>query len=222
YYLTTTGTCAEYILVQANQLSRLPDTVSWIDAASVPLVSLTALQALRDNAKIQSGMRVCINGASGGVGSMAVQIAKICGCRVTAIASESNHDFLSDLGADICLDYRQNDIRNSDQHFDIFFDVFGNTHFRDIKPILSKNGTWVSTVIKQHVFTSIALSKLSSKSAELVVVKAVSEDLSQIAEWMVDGRLRAIIHQTYPIEQIAQAHQQQQSKHTRGKLVITI
>lgn len=216
------GSCAEYVVVKAHQLAKKPDTISFEDASALPLVALTALQALRDDAGIKVNDKVCINGASGGVGSMAVQIAKIYGAHVTAIASQSNHDFLREIGADECIDYKEIDITKLDSQFDIFFDVFGNTHFANIKPILSNKGKWVSTVLQPHVFTSIGLSYFSQKKAKLVVVKAIHEDFQLIGEWIIEAKLKAIIQTIYPLEKIAEAHTQQQSKHTRGKIVIRI
>jgi NADPH:quinone reductase-like Zn-dependent oxidoreductase len=109
--------------------------------------TLTALQALRDEASIKAGQKVCINGASGGVGSMAVQVAKIYHASVMAVSSSQNHGFLHQLGADSCIDYRVTHILNTEQRFDIFFDVFGNQRFQAVKPILSSDGVWVSTVL---------------------------------------------------------------------------
>lgn len=216
------GSCAEYIVVKAHQLAKKPESIPFDQVASVPLVGLTALQALRDDAGIKSGDRVCINGASGGVGSMAVQIAKVYGAHVTAIASASNHEFLYSLGADICIDYRETDISTGDNPFDIFFDVFGNTRFARIKPLLSPTGTWVSTVIQAHVFISQALTVFSRKSAKLVVVKANPDDFRLLTDWMESAKVKAIIQDIFPMENTAVAHEQQQSKHTRGKLLIRI
>lgn len=214
------ATCAEYVTAPTDQIAKKAETVSYEAAAAVPLVALTALQALRDEANIKEGNAVCINGASGGVGTMAVQIAKLYGAQVTAIASAKNHEFLYELGADSCVDYREQDITKTNKQFDIFFDVFGNTRFAYIKAILKKNGTWVSTVLKRHVFVSTMLSKFSSKKAKLIVVKSNTDDLQQIANWMNESRLKAIIHDIYPLTDIQAAHKQQESKHTRGKIVI--
>lgn len=216
------ATCAEYVAVKTNQLAPMPDNISFDEGASVPLVALTALQALRDDTNIKAGDRVCINGASGGVGTMAVQIAKIFGADVTAIASQKNHEFLLELGADTCIDYHDIDIRQSDSQFDIFFDVFGNTRFREIKPILSKHGTWISTVLQGHVFRSILLSRLGRKSAKIVVVKVINKDLLTISRWMLDHKLRTVIAHMYPLDAIQEAHLQQQSKHSGGKIVVQI
>jgi NADPH:quinone reductase-like Zn-dependent oxidoreductase len=217
------STCAEYVKAQRHELALMPKSASFEEAAALPLTSLTALQALRDDAKLQAGAKVCINGASGGVGTMAVQIAKILGDHVTALASENNHAFLRGLGADECLDYQQVDILKSEERFDAFFDVFGNTRFDKIKPILCENGIWISTVLQPHVFLSVSLSRFfSRKKAKLVVVKSRSEDFAQITNWMDSGKLKPIIHAVYPLEKIREAHAQQETKHSRGKIVIRI
>ena len=217
------GACAEYVAVRTGRFCNKPEGVSFDEAAALPLVSLTALQALRDRAGIAAGMRVCINGASGGVGSMAVQIAKIMGARVTAISSPPNHDYLADLGADHCIDYRHGNIAAPGQRFDIFFDVFGNRPFRSVKPILNDRGVWVSTVIRPHVFLSVILTRFfSRRKARLVLVKSLREDLEQVRRWVETGVLRPVVHSVYPLEKIREAHVQQETKHTRGKIVIHI
>ncbi len=214
------GACAEYVAVKTGRFCKKPEGVSFDEAAALPLVSLTALQALRNHAGIASGMQVCINGASGGVGSMAVQIARIMGAEVTAISSEQNHDFLEGLGADHCIDYRHGEIARGHQ-FDIFFDVFGNRPFSSVKPILSRRGMWVSTVIQPHVFLSVVLTRFfSHRKAKLVMVQSRSNDLAQVRRWVAAGLLRPIVQDVFPLEKIREAHVQQETKHTRGKIVI--
>jgi NADPH:quinone reductase-like Zn-dependent oxidoreductase len=215
------GTCAEYVAVKVGRYCKKPERVSFDEAAALPLVSLTALQALRNRAGIAAGMQVCINGASGGVGSMAVQIAKIMDARVTAISSQHNHDYLAALGADHCIDYRHGNIAALGQRFDILFDVFGNRPFRSVKRILSNRGVWVSTVIQPHVFFSVVLTRFfSRRKARLVMVKSRRKDLEQISSWVTAGLLKPIVHSIYPLEKIQDAHVQQETKHTRGKIVI--
>ncbi|WP_319406599.1 NAD(P)-dependent alcohol dehydrogenase [uncultured Desulfosarcina sp.] len=216
------GACAEFAAVGTGHFFKKPEGLSFDEAAALPLVSLTALQALCNCGGIGSGMQVCINGASGGVGSMAVQIAKIMGAGITAVSSRQNHDFLKGLGADHCIDYRHGDIALG-HPFDIFFDVFGNRPFRSVKPILSHRGVWVSTVIQPHVFLSVVLTRFfSRRKAKLVVVKSVRDDLEQVRRWVAAGLLRPIIHDVFPLEKIREAHVQQETKHTRGKIVIHI
>ncbi len=215
--------CAEYLAVKPHQLAVMPAGLSFEEAAALPLVCSTALQALRDQAAIQPGHAVCINGAAGGVGTAGVRIAKILGADVTAIASPGNHDFLRDLGADRCVDYQREDITQSGRQFDTFFDVFGNRPFDSVRPILKPKGVWVSTVLQPHVFKSVEETKNSTgRKAQLVVVAARRDDLDQIRQWVEAGRLKPIIQEIYPLENIAAAHTQQETKHTRGKLVIRI
>ncbi len=216
-------TCAEYLAVHPHQLAAMPAALSYEEAAALPLVCSTALQALRDQAGIQTGFEVCVNGAAGGVGSPAVRIATILGAEVTAIGSAGNHDFLRELGAAACVDYKTEDITRTDRRFDIFFDVFGNQPFDKVRPILTPKGVWVSTVLQPHVFKSVEETQNSTgKKARLVIVAARHEDLDQIREWVEAGKLKPIIHQIYPLARIGEAHAQQETKHTRGKLVIRI
>lgn len=216
-------TCAEYLAVGENMLAGMPSTLTFAEAAAIPLTASTSLQALRDEADIKDGDHVGINGASGGVGTAAVQIAKLYGARVTAISSAANHDFLTRLGADICIDYHDTDVAAGDQRFDIFFDVFGNQPFKRIKPVLARSGTWVSTVVKPHVFISQWATRLFGRQkARQVVVKAHHRDLALIRDWVEAGRLRPIVQDVFPLEEIRQAHAQQETKHTRGKIVVTI
>ncbi len=216
-------TCAEHLAVKPHQLAAMPAALSFEEAAALPLVCSTALQALRDQAGIQAGHSVCINGAAGGVGSVGVRIAKILGAEVTGIASAGNHDFLRALGADLCVDYNAEDITQTDRRFDIFFDVFGNQPFDKVKPILKPQGVWVSTVLQPHVFKSVEETQNSTgQKARLVVVAARREDLDQIRHWVEAGQLKPIIQEIYPLEKIAVAHAQKETKHTRGKLVIRI
>ncbi len=217
------GTCAQYITVKPLQLGRKPENLSFEEAAALPLVSLTALQALRDEARIDAGFRVCINGAAGGVGSMAVQIAKRYDAIVTAISSEANHAMVNELGADHCIDYNKEEIAQSGQQFDIFFDVFGNQLFDKVKPILTPHGTWVSTVLRPEVGEAVERTKASTgRKAKLVIVRSDNSDLALIRQWAEAGLIKPVIHDIYPLSDIAKAHRQQESKHTRGKLVIAI
>jgi len=216
-------TCAEYLTVKPALLAPLPNGLSFGEAASLPLAASTALQALRDEAGIQAGFRVAVNGASGGVGTMAVQIAKLLGAHVTAVGSRPNHDFLERLGADDCIDYRDTDVATGNRRFDIFFDVFGNQPFSKIKSVLTPTGTWVSTVVQPHVFLSkLATSLFGRRKARLVIVKSRRADLNLIRDWAMAGKLQPVVQAIYPLENIRAAHAQQETKHTKGKLVISI
>jgi NADPH:quinone reductase-like Zn-dependent oxidoreductase len=217
------GTCAEYVVVKSNQCASKSGSLTFEQAAALPMVTLTALQGLRDEAGVQARQNICINGASGGIGSMAVQIAKIYRASVMAVSSLQNHDFLHQLGADSCVDYHVIDILKTEQRFDIFFDVFGNQRFQAVKPILSSDGVWVSTVLQPHVFISVTWTRFfSRKKAKLVKVKSNREDLTIIRGWTDATKLKPIIHEVYPLDKINDAHAQQETKHTRGKIIIQI
>ena len=216
-------TCAEYLAVPRDLVAPKPANLDFEAAAALPLVSLTALQALRDKGVIKSGFRVCINGASGGVGSAAVQIAVLLGARVTAVSSAANHDLLADLGAECCIDYNDTDIRAVGRNFDIFFDVFGNQPFRSVRSTLAPTGVWIATVIQPHVFASMAATRFfSRRKARMVIVKPDAADLDMIGSWAETGRLKPVIHRIYPLAQIGAAHAAQESKHAVGKIVMRI
>lgn len=216
-------TYAQYLAIEAAQAAYKPQSLSFNEAAALPLVASTALQAFRDEAQLQAGQRLCINGASGGVGSAAVQIARIMGAQITAVSRAENHEFLTELGADVCLDYREVDITQYDQKFDIFFDVFGNRRFEEVQPILEPQGVWVSTVLQPHVFASVAATKDSQgQKAKLVIVRTSRSDLDTIRAWVESGQLRPIVHSVFPLAEIKTAHAQQETKHTRGKIVVAI
>jgi len=216
-------TCAEYLAVVPDNMAAMPDSLNFEEAASIPLTASTSLQALRDEANIKDGDQVGINGASGGVGTAAVQIAKLCGASVTAISSAANHDFLTSLGADTCIDYHDTDVATGDQRFDIFYDVFGNQPFKRIRPVLTRTGTWVSTVVRPHVFISQWVTRLFGRQkAKQVVVKARHTDLTLIRDWIESGQLRAVVQDVFPLDKIREAHAQQETKHTRGKIVVAI
>jgi len=166
---------------------------------------------------------LCINGASGGVGSFAVQIAVAFGAEVTAICSESTHDFVRTLGATHTLDYRHQDIADSEQRFEIFFDVFGNYDFGRIKHLLTKGGVYVTTVPKLRNFADAFRTRfIGERGAKVVNVHSHRENLDAITELINTGKLRPIIEKTYTLEEIQLAHEHIQTKHTHGKVVIKI
>jgi NADPH:quinone reductase-like Zn-dependent oxidoreductase len=217
------GAAAEYAKIDRVKVAKKPQSLDFIEAGAVSLVSQTALQALRDDGQIEAGMRVCINGASGGVGSMAVQIASYYDAHVTAISSEANHDLCRDLGAAATIDYRTTDITTGTDRFDIFFDVFGNHRYERIRPILTDSGTYITTVPGPGIFLRQLWTGLtSSQKAKLVVVESRTEDLNQLREWFDSGVIQPVIDSVYALHDIAAAHARQQTKHARGKIAVTL
>lgn len=213
--------CAEYVVAPQGFMARAPAGLSFEEAAVMPLVGLTALQALRDLARLSPGQSLCIHGAAGGVGTAAIQLARIFGARVTATASEGNLAFCRALGAEVGLDYTRTQ-PTSGGPYDAFFDVFGNQGFAQVRPALAARGVYISTVLKARVFWDVARTWPLDRRARLVLVRPRSTDLDTLRGWLEEGRLRPVIDRTLPLEQIREAHALQESKHVRGKVAIRI
>lgn len=216
------GTLSEYVKFMPNEICRMPENLSFAEAASVPLTAQTALQALKDIAKIKPGQKVCINGASGGVGIFAVQIAKILGAQVTAVSSAKNKEFCFDLGADKHADYNSFSFEKWNAHFDVFFDVFGNQNWRKVKHLLPNKGWYISTVPNAKNIGDTLWSYLKIKKSRLVVVESHTEDLLLIKKWIEENKLRTIIQAEHPAKEIAEVHRKLETKRTVGKIVVKI
>ena len=217
------GAVAEYAAVRLTELARKPARLSFEEAAAVPLAALTALQALRDDAHLRPGQRVLINGASGGVGTFAVQIARALGARVVAVASGRNRELLQQLGAHEVMDYTVQPPTEVQPPVDVFFDVFGNQPFARARAALTPTGTWVSTVIRAHVaLAHLRTLFLTSRRARLVLVKSNRADLELLARWAEEGQLKPVLEAVLPMEEVAQAMRQLSTKRTRGKVVLRI
>ena len=214
------GACATHAIVRVDELARKPATLSWEQAAALPLAGQTALQALRDIAGVERGARVLVNGASGGVGTLAVQIAKILGARVTAVTSSRNLDLVRSLGADDVIDYATTNLEDIGERFDVFFDVFGNRSFALAAPLLLERGVFVSTVPKPHVLRAWAVTLLRSKRARLVAVRSRARDVATLADWAERDLLHPVIDSVFPLDQIALAEARVSSRRSRGKVVL--
>ena len=216
------GACATHAVVEVGELAPRPASLSWEQAAAVPLAAMTALQALRDVARLERGQRVLVNGASGGVGTFAVQIAKALGARVTAVTSARNAARMREIGADEVLDYAEDDLRAKAGQQEIFFDVFGNRSFPFARALLSANGTYVSTVPKGHLLRDTVLTALRGKRARLVSVRSRAADLVTLTGWIEQGLVSPVIDRVFPLEEVAAAEDQVATRRARGKVVIRI
>ncbi len=215
------GAIAERAAVRVEESARLPDAIEWAWGAAIALVSLTALQALRDEGGLRAGGRVLIHGASGGVGVHAIQIAKLLGAHVTTTSSAGNRELCRSLGADETLDYATDDLAARGERWDVFFDVFGNRRFAFAKPLLTTRGRYVQTVPAMTTILDVARTSLSrGAKAKLVVVRSNATDLGQIAAWMTAGSLRAVIDGEHSLDDVRVALERQASKRARGKIVI--
>lgn len=215
-------TVAEELVCTPDECVEIPEILSFTDAAGVPLAALTALQALRDLGNVQKDSRVLINGASGGVGVFAIQIAKALGAKVTTLSSEKNITFCQALGADEALDYARDDPFSKSGAFDVIFDVFGNRTFAKTRKALTPKGVFVSTVPSKRIIIDRFKTLLSSKKAALVVVNSNARDLIVLRDWIQTGRLRPVIDSEYPLADVRKAQCRLETKRARGKVIIKI
>jgi NADPH:quinone reductase-like Zn-dependent oxidoreductase len=220
------GGYAEYVVTDADIVARMPMSLGFEEAAGMPLAALTALQALRDLAALRTGQRVLVNGASGGVGTYAVQIAKAMGCDVTAVCSGISMQMVASLGADRCIDYRAEDFVASGQTFDVVFDAIGNRSFPECRPVMAQGGAYVSTVfslplVGWRVWTR-ATRWLGGPTAHWVQVEPSRSDLEQLALWADVGSLRTLVDSVFPLSDVAGAHERSASGRAKGKIIVKV
>lgn len=216
------GGYAEYVVSDIDALGKVPDGIDLKTAAAFPLAAQTALQALRDIAHVSNRDEVLINGASGGVGTFAVQIAKVLGARVTAVCSHRNIELVQELGADVVIDYTKTDITSLTERFDTVFDVFGNYDFDALKHLLRKPGCYVQTIPSKKIFLDIVRTGLTGKRARLVLVRSKRKDMDWLSEQIRAGTMKAVLDRTFRIEDVAEAHRHLETKRTRGKVVLEL
>jgi NADPH:quinone reductase-like Zn-dependent oxidoreductase len=231
---TVLGALSEYAVSSGRGVVMKPQSVSFEEAASVPLAGMTALQGLR-HGKIQPGQKVLINGATGGVGTFAVQIAKSLGAEVTAVCSTRNVDLVRSIGADHVIDYTKEDFTKGDQRYDVIFDNVGNHFFSARRRILTPNGICVlvgvggagakgGEVIGRiaGTFTASALSSFTDQKFVQYVTKTSKEDLITLGDLLQEGKIRPVIERTYNVDDAPEAVRQLDKGHARGKIVITV
>jgi NADPH:quinone reductase-like Zn-dependent oxidoreductase len=229
------GALAEYACPFERSLTAKPPNVSFEQAASLSLAGLTALQGLREG-KIQPGQKVLINGATGGVGTFAVQIAKSLGAEVTAVCSTRNVDLVRSIGADHVIDYTKEDFTKSDQRYDVIFDNVGNHSFAERRRVLNPKGICVLAGmggagvktgeamgrIARNIFTARALSSFTDQKFAQYRTKSSKQDLIMLGDLVETGKLRPVIERTYKLEDAPEALRYLNEGHARGKLVITM
>lgn len=216
------GVHSEYAVLYANEIGHAPSNLSVASASCVALSAQTALQALRDHCKVACGHRVLINGASGGVGHFAVQIAKTLGAEVHAVCGSSHVDFVASLGADVVHDYTVNPAPEIATAFHCVFDVFGKFSRKDFAKQLGRSGIFVSTVPKAASLCGEFLAWIGlDRRSRLVQVKSCTSDLHQLREWIESRRLIPHVEKVYPVKSAQDAHRHIESKHTTGKVVLS-
>jgi len=222
------ATYAEEVVALEKSMALMPKSISYAEAAGVPLCSLTAWQALIQKANMKKGMKVLIIGASGGVGSFGVQIAKAMGGHVTAVCSQENEAMVKRLGASKTIDYHQHDFLQDSDCYDIIFDTIGRHNLKKCTSVLNPGGTYVSTIPSPNNLKAMALTQFKSlfsktiKKAQVVMVASKGRDLADIATLISDGRIRPVIDQIFPIQQTAQAQDYSRSLRAKGKIILEI
>jgi 2-desacetyl-2-hydroxyethyl bacteriochlorophyllide A dehydrogenase len=217
------GAYAEYVAVAEQFVCLKPTNMTYEQAAAVPLAATTALQALRDAGEIKNGQKVLINGASGGVGTFAVQIAKAFNTEVTAVCSTKNIEFVKSLEADKIIDYTQQDFTKIADKYDIIFDVVSNRSFSECNNNLESKGIYITLLPSPDIFINGILTFLSpNKKAKLFFAKASGKDLAQLKQLIEANKIRSVIDRTYSLSAIADAHRYSESGRAVGKIVLTV
>ncbi len=228
---TSGGAWAEHAAAREVRLVKKPANVSYEEAAGVPVAALTALQALRDHGKVQAGQKVLINGASGGVGTYAVQLAKSFGAEVTAVCSTRNVDQAGSLGADHVVDYTKHDFTRSGEHHDLMLDIAGSRPFLEFRRVLQPNAIVVAVGAPmsarglgplKHLIGSRLTSLGRSQSVVNFVAKITKEDLAFMSEQLAEGKVKSVIDRRYELSQVPDALRYLGEGHARGKIVVTV
>jgi len=225
------GAFAEYACTGESKVAMKPAGVTFEQAASVNVAGLTALQGLRDKGKIQPGSKVLINGAAGGVGTFAVQIAKAFGAHVTGVCSTRNIEMVRSIGADEVVSYTRSDFTTSNQRYDLILDCVGNHSFSECRRVLNPAGRFVM-IGAPHELSAIGLlapmiktallSALVSQKAIMFIAKSSQDDLILLGELIVAGKLKPIIESRYSLSDAANAIRIVEEGHARGKVLITL
>ncbi len=222
------GAYAEYICLPGDgAISIKPENIDFEEAAATAGGALTALAFLRNHGNIQEGQKVLVNGASGSVGTAAVQLAKYFGAGVIAVCSTGNIDLVRGLGADKVIDYKKEDFTQYKEEYDMIFDSVGKSSFAKSKSALKKGGIYLTTVVGMPVFISMLTSKAGSKKAKIAFTGLrpageKAKDLGFIKELIESGKYRSIVDRKYGLENIVEAHRYVDMGHKKGNVVVTL
>lgn len=227
---TCRGAFAEYVCTSESNLVIKPNNVTFEQAAAVPIAAFTALQGLRDKGKIQPGQKILVNGASGGIGTFAVQIAKSYGADVTGVCSTRNIDMVRSIGADQVIDYTKEDFTKSSQHYDLIFDAIGNHSLSARRQLLTPSGICVmaggpSGRWKMGLASGIKAlvwSRFSSRKLTGLLAKSNKEDLTILHDLMATGKVKPVIDRHYSLSELPEAIRYLEQGHARGKVVVTL
>lgn len=231
---TCVGAFAEYATSAStfglkSALVKKPENVTFEQAASAPVAALTALQGLRDKGRVQAGQKVLINGAAGGVGTFAVQMAKLFGAHVTGVCSTGNVEMVRSIGADGVIDYTQNDFTQSGDRYDVFLDCVGNHSLSACRRVLNPKGRLVligapdrAAAIVTRTIGALVWSRFGTKKMVFFIARINKKDLTTVGEFMAAGKVRPVIDKRYRLSEVSEAFQYVEKGHLRGKVVITL
>lgn len=226
------GTLAEYVSVaQDGVIVEKPANLTFDQAASVPVAAFTALQAMRDKGRVRAGQKVMVNGAGGGVGTFAVQIAKALGAKVTGVCSTGKTEMVASIGADEVIDYTSDDFTRSGQRFDLLIDIAGNRSLADCRRVLAPSGVlvgvgapdtgrWIGPLtrpVKMLVFSRFVRQTMAG-----FLAKQSRDDLGVLREMLLAGKVVPVIDRTYPLSEVPDAMRYLEAGHAAGKVVITV
>ena len=217
------GVHAEYTCMPEEKVTMKPTNMTYEEAAAVPFAAPVSLQFLRNKGGIQSGHKVLINGASGGLGTFAVQLAKYFGAEVTGVCSTTNLELVQSIGADRVIDYTKEDFIKEGQTYDIIFNAVGKNSFPKCKSSLNQKGIYLSTVATIPLLVLMLwTSMIGSKKAIFMMAPYRIEDLIFLKELIEAGKLKSVIDRRYPLSETAEAHRYVETGHKKGNVVITV
>jgi len=226
-----TGTFAEYVRVPERAAAPKPANLTFEQAAAVPMAGLTALQGLRDHGRLQPGQKVLINGASGGVGTFAVQIGRSFGAEVTGVCSGSNASLVRSIGADHVVDYTTEDFTRAGSRYDVILDLIGNRSPSEFRRVLAPRGTYIASFGQpEHrwigpmaqLLRTLTLSRFVGQKMVTFVAKATTEDLVVLKDLIEGGTVTPVVDRTYPLSETAEALRYLEIGHARGKVVVVV
>jgi len=222
---TCQGTCAEYVCAGENKLAPKPENLTLEQAAAVTTSGTAALRGIRDAGQVQPGQKVLVNGASGGVGTFAVQIAKACGAEVTGVCSRRNLDLVRSIGAEHVIDYSREDFTESEQRYDLILDQVANHSLSDCRRALAPQGKYIPNSGHAglgYIVKALLVSLFVRRQGRTFVAIPNSEDLIALKELIEAGKVTPVIDRTYPLSETPEAFGYLDEGHARGKVIITV
>ncbi len=225
------GAFAEYVCAPEDKLAVKPANISFEQAAAIPVAGSTALQGLRDKGRVQPGQKVLITGASGGVGTFAVQIAKALGAEVTAVCSTRSADLVRSIGADRVIDYTREDFTRSTTRYDLIFDAVGNRPLSACRRVMTPRGIFVPVGVRAggrwigplpHLLRLLASRPLVRQTVAFFVARITPEDLHALAQLIEAGKVTPVVDRCYPLSEVPEAVRHLKEGHPCGKVVVTV